>query len=62
MRIPLALATAAVAVGGLFAAPADATCMKVYDKGDWYAYTCSAPGGPAYTTVCHRPTNLCVTY
>lgn len=60
MRIVLALA---VAAGGAFlATPAHATCMKTYDDGTWYAYTCSAPGGPARTTLCHRPTALCVTY
>jgi hypothetical protein len=61
MRRPLALTIAAVAVGGFFAAPASATCMPVYDKGDWYVYTCSAPGGPAHTTYCYRPLSRCVT-
>ncbi|HEX8004197.1 MAG TPA: hypothetical protein VF519_16030 [Mycobacteriales bacterium] len=61
MRLPLALAVAACALASV-ATPAGATCMKTWDRGDWYAYSCSAPGGPVSTTVCHRPTGLCVTY
>ena len=61
MRLTLALAVAAAAVATL-APSANATCMKLWDRGDFYAYSCSAPGGPASTTVCHRPTNVCVTY
>lgn len=62
MRFVLALTAAAVAAGGLLAAPAHATCMPIYDRGDWHAYTCSVQDGPTYTTVCHRPTDVCVSY
>jgi hypothetical protein len=61
MRLSLTLAVAAVAVATL-APAAHATCMKTWDKGDFYSYTCSAPGGPPRTTVCHRPTGLCFSY
>ena len=61
MRITLALVTAAAAVAG-FAPSAGATCMMLWDRGDFYSYTCSAPGGPASTTICHRPTDTCVSY
>ncbi|HEV2891242.1 MAG TPA: hypothetical protein VGX28_12780 [Frankiaceae bacterium] len=60
MRILLALSVAAV--GALLATPAHATCMPLWDKGDFYAYSCSAPGGPVRTTICHRPTGACVSY
>ena len=61
MRLILALATAAAAVAS-FATPASATCMMLWDRGAFYAYSCSAPGGPASTTICHRPTGTCVSY
>lgn len=60
MRLTLALAVAAAAVAGL-APAAHATCMPLWDRGDFYAYSCSAPGGPVRTTICHRPTDVCVT-
>ena len=61
MRLTLAFATAAAAVAS-FAPSAGATCMPLWDRGAFYAYTCSAPGRTPSTTICHRPTGTCVSY
>ncbi|HEV2891241.1 MAG TPA: hypothetical protein VGX28_12775 [Frankiaceae bacterium] len=61
MRIALALTVAAAAVAAL-APSASATCFTRED-GLGFRYTyCSAPGGPASTTICFRDVQPCVTY
>ena len=58
MRLALALATAAAATGTLTGS-AQASCLPIWDR-VVSVESCSAPGGPASTRVCHIATNVCV--
>jgi hypothetical protein len=60
-RALLGLAVAAVTVTA-FAPAANATCMTFENALGFRTTYCSAPGGPATTTICFRDVQPCVSY